>query len=269
MSNDDRVIALVREGNPIPDPNDMDRDHLDAAAYLEILEQRSSDMTQLDTTRKERESRSAARPRWLAAAVVTVLIGTAAFLISQTDDFGPDSALASSFDFIDAFNAGDVDALLGTLSPDVALSESYSPGTGDFEVVDPVFFEQHMVWATAQGSTLTTPECVLAEESATSTEVGVVCEFGWLYAPEKAGGLTPIPTVLTMVVTREGISEAAFEYPPRFGSNAFNGWVLENYPDDRQRIEYGAWNSVAEAEQYGLLRGQYAEEWSHYLEASQ
>lgn len=272
MSVEDRVMALLDEGNPIPDPADLDRDHLDAAAYLETLEtleERIGDMTQIDTMTRGDTKTGSARPRWLAAALVTVLIGTAAFLISQIDDFGPDSAFAAGTEFINAFNAGDADALLATLTSDAELLESYSPGTGEFEAIERTFFEQHMVWATAQGSMLTTPECVVTEESVTQTAVSVVCEFGWLYAPEKAAGLAPVPTVLTMVVTPDGVSQAAFEYPPEFTPDAFSQWLFRNHRDDHIRIEYGEWSSLAEAEQDGLLRAQYAEEWAATLEIDQ
>ena len=272
MSVEDRVMALIDEGNPIPDPADLDRDHLDAAAYLEILEaleERSSDMTQINTVTRGHPRTGSSRPRWLAAALVTILIGTAAFFISQIDDFGPDSAFAVGTGFIDAFNAGDAEALLATLTPAAELLESYSPGSGQFEAIERTFFEQHMVWATAQGSTLTTPECVVTGETATPAAVTVVCEFGWLYAPEKAAGLTPVPTVLAMVVTPDGIRRAAFEYPPVFTPDDFIRWVSENHPEDYPSIEYGEWSSLAEAEQDGLLRAQYAEEWAATLDTNQ
>jgi len=70
-----------------------------------------------------------------------------------------------------------------------------------------------MAWSTAQGTTFTSPECAATEEG-TGAAVTVSCEFGWLYAAERTVGEPPVPTVLTMVVTGDGISQAAFE-PPR------------------------------------------------------
>ncbi|MEE9534248.1 MAG: hypothetical protein V3W06_07505 [Acidimicrobiia bacterium] len=43
----------------------------------------------------------------------------------------------------------------------------------------------------------------------------------------------------------------------------------ENHSDDFDtRVSFGAWDSVAEAEQAGTLRGRYADEWAAYLDAN-
>lgn len=186
--------------------------------------------------------------------------------------FTNDEALALSSEYFDAFNGGDADALLATLTPEVELSEKYSApsefGNGDpSDPIDRVFFEQHMVWATAQGSSFTTPDCVVTELG-TAGAVTVVCEFGWLNAPEQAAEKTPAPTVLTMVVTPDGISQLAFEIEPQFGVDAFERWVVDNHPNDTKGIGFGDWDSVADAEQGGRLRAQYVAEWIAELEAN-
>ena len=158
--------------------------------------------------------------------------------------------------------------MLATLTPEASLSEKYSIGGSDpFDPIDRAFFEQHMVWATAQGSTFTTPECAVTEQGAAGA-VTVVCEFGWLYAAEKAAGAPPVPTVLTMVVTPDGISQLALEYPPEFGVHAFDEWVLFNHFDDSEFVEFRDWDSVADAEESGKLRLQYVTEWIADLEAN-
>ncbi len=183
-----------------------------------------------------------------------------------------DEALAVSGDFIEAWNTGDADAVLGLLTPEVALSEKYSAlsNFGDsagFEAIDRAFFEQHLAWSTAQGTTFASPECAVTEQGAAGA-VTVSCEFGWLYAPEQAVDASPVPTVLTMVVTPDGISELAFEYVPRFGLDSFDRWVGDNHSDNSEFVGFGDWNSVAEAEQSGILRAQYVSEWVAYLEAN-
>jgi hypothetical protein len=181
---------------------------------------------------------------------------------SLTDE----EALAVSGEFVDAFNSGDADAVLALFTSNVALSEKYT-GMTDWGPIDRAFFEQHLVWSTAQGTTFTSPECAVTDDSA-GAEVTVSCEFGWLYAAEKAAGAPPVPTVLAMVVTPDGISEAAFEYPPEFGLVRFDNWLFLNHKEDSQGVEYGDWNSVAEAQQGGTLRAQYVAEWAADLEAS-
>ena len=79
----------------------------------------------------------------------------------------------------------------------------------------------------------------------------------------------PYPQQLSLVITRDGISELAFEYPPNFGINSFamTGSLL-NHNEDSQGVEFGDWNSVEEAEQGGKLRAQYVAEWAADLEAN-
>lgn len=174
--------------------------------------------------------------------------------------FSDDEALALSGDFIDAFNAGDADSLLATLIPEAALSEKYTGMSSSFDELERGFFEQHMAWATAQGSTFVSPSCSVTEVG--GAEATVVCEFGWLNADMMAAEQPPVPTVLTMVATTDGFSQLAFEYLPEFGSGAFERWLYETHADDLKGVEFGDWDSVADAEQGGRLRAQYAAEWA-------
>lgn len=146
------------------------------------------------------------------------------------------------------------------------MSEKYT-GMTPFEPIDPAFFEQHLAWATAQGTTFTSPECAVIDDSSRAS-VKVLCEFGWLYAAERAVGDPPVPTELNLVLTPDGISQLAFEYPPEFGPDGFESWLFLNHGEDSQGVEYGDWNSVAEAQQGGTLRAQYAAEWAAELEAN-
>jgi ketosteroid isomerase-like protein len=173
----------------------------------------------------------------------------------------------SATPYIEAFNTGDANAVLDLLTPEVTLSEKYTGMSDSFDAIDRAFFEQHLAWSTAQGTTFTSPECAVTEDGA-GAEVTVSCEFGWLYAAEKAVDAPPVPTVLTMVVTPDGISQAAFEYVPEFGVGSFDRWVGDNHSDNGEFVGFGDWNSVAEAEQSGILRAQYVAEWVAFLEAN-
>ena len=187
--------------------------------------------------------------------------------------FTGDEALAVSGDYIDAFNSGDADAVLALFTSNVALSEKYTAlsdfGNGDpFEAMDRAFFEQELAWNTAQGTTFVSPECAVIEEGAAAA-VTVSCEFGFLPAELKAADAPPIPAVITMVVTPDGISELASEVAVLDASGVvqFDNWLFLNHREDSQGVEFGDWNSVAEAEQGGTLRAQYVAEWVAFLEA--
>lgn len=74
MTIESDVLALFEEGNPVPDLNALDPAVLDAAAYLATLDQRSRNVTQLDTRRAEqRETRRSSLTWAIAAAAVIVL----------------------------------------------------------------------------------------------------------------------------------------------------------------------------------------------------
>jgi hypothetical protein len=181
---------------------------------------------------------------------------------SLTDE----EALAISDDYIEAFNSGDAAAVLGLFTSNVALSEKYT-GMSEWGPMDRASFEQQLAWNLGQGSNFVSPECAVIEDGV-AAEVTVSCEFGWLDAAEKAVDAPPVPTVLTMVVTPDGISQAAFEYPPEFGLVSFDRWVGDNHKEDSKGVEFGDWDSVAEAEQGGILRALYVADWAAFLEAN-
>ena len=203
---------------------------------------------------------------------VFVLLGTWLLILtacgsSDDDAFTEGGALAVSDAYIEAFNSGDANAVVALFTPDVALSEKLTGMSESFEAIDRAFFEQHLAWSTAQGTTFTSPECAVTDGGG-GAEVTVACEFGWLYAAEKAFGAPPVPTVLTMVVTADGINGLAFEYPPEFGLVRFDTWLFLKHKDDSQGVEFGDWNSVADAEAGGTLRAQYVAEWAASLTAN-
>jgi hypothetical protein len=124
-----------------------------------------------------------------------------------------------------------------------------------------------LAWSTAQGTTFTSPQCAVTDDSS-GARVNVLCEFGLLQAPEKAAGAPPVPTALSLVVTPDGISDLAFDYQSDFGLQAFDTWLAANHNQDSQGVEYGEWTSVAEAQQGGTLRAQYAAEWAAEVAAN-
>jgi hypothetical protein len=76
-------MALLEEGNPAPGLGDDARVDLDALTYLAAIEQRSQDMTVLETNEsREDDSRRKMKP-WLVAAVVVVVIGMAVVVFNQ------------------------------------------------------------------------------------------------------------------------------------------------------------------------------------------
>jgi len=76
VSIEDRVLALIEEGNPVPEPDEPTIGRLDAAAYLATLPTRSSEMTQTKT----RET-APKEPKWRAPFVIAGGIAAVALIV--------------------------------------------------------------------------------------------------------------------------------------------------------------------------------------------
>lgn len=130
MSVENLVIALIDEGNPIPYPSDLDRDRLDAAAYLATLETRSSTVTQTNTkNQQQKEKKKTVRSWWLATAAVIVLAGVAFILISQDDNPSVANGPAATVEgYIAAYNEGDIDEVMAFFTEDsVVIGHPFAP----------------------------------------------------------------------------------------------------------------------------------------------
>ncbi len=82
MSNERHLMALLEEGNPAPGLDEEAWASLDAATYLATLEQRSREMTQLETQERQDAPRRS-NTRWMVAAIVVLVIGVAVVLFNQ------------------------------------------------------------------------------------------------------------------------------------------------------------------------------------------
>lgn len=84
MSIESHVLALIEEGNPVPDPDQITDVPVEPAAYLATLDQRSSEVTQLDTRAEKPDNRRKAW-LWTAAAALVVIAGLIAVLTSGAE----------------------------------------------------------------------------------------------------------------------------------------------------------------------------------------
>ena len=236
-----------------------------------------------------RRCRSSSR-KTLAAAVVLVLVAAAcgdddAATTPSTSTVTTGSPVTVTLEqallgvaeaHIAAFNAGDADALMGLFAPDVRLGNSFD---AEITVTD---WEMILAWNIAQGTILTAADCTV---TLPPTIPGIVtCESGTHIAPAQAIGAPPLPTTLTFLIVPQGDRadvkaeilelESVFQgvsrtEPDIFSIQApFERWLRSAHPEDADRVGFGLWNSVEEAEQNGLLSAQYAEEWAAFLDAA-
>jgi hypothetical protein len=111
-------MALLAEGNPATEVAEDASTRVPAATYLATLEERSSDMTQLETTKSEQESKRPWTTPWLVAAIAVIVLGVAAVVVNQAGEQGiplagadGDPQATEAFEAVEAaynaFNTGD------------------------------------------------------------------------------------------------------------------------------------------------------------------
>ena len=177
--------------------------------------------------------------------------------------FGTADARSVALAYFAAYNAGDVDAVVGLFVPDAEFSTSLGS-------LGPAEWEQLLVWNAAQGTALSEPSCLLAEELV-GISVRLVCSHVNRDALVQAVDSPAVPIRLTLVITPEGIADWKSIFgPPDFNDVGipFSRWMVTHHPDVAPALEFGAWSSVGEAEQIGILTAQYAAEWRVYLDAN-
>ncbi len=115
MITEERVMELFAEDNPIPSVDDLDLAHLGFPAYLATLEQRSSEVTQLDTRTPKTTHTPNPRTWLIAVAAVVVIAALGALLVLTNNE--PDIADSGPESVIDQFFAAtDYDSLAETLT---------------------------------------------------------------------------------------------------------------------------------------------------------
>jgi len=174
----------------------------------------------------------------------------------------PSEAVAVANAWYDAFNAGDIDAVMALFAPDPTLYRNF---TGTSTLV-----EERMVniWNAAQGTRLETDGCVPAGEN--SEQRHFRCIGANYDVLVQAVDATPVPAIVEMTIGADGIvSLRVSNGSPDFKhvSDPFDEWMAANHPDVED-FGFGSWETVEEAEAAGTLRAQYAEEWAKYLEAN-
>jgi hypothetical protein len=86
VTNEQRAKTLFAEANPVPDRDAFDLDDVGGTAYLATLEQRSSEMTQLDGDKTEPAEKTRSKMPWLVAALLALVVGVGFFVLNQSDD---------------------------------------------------------------------------------------------------------------------------------------------------------------------------------------
>lgn len=270
MNTEDRVMAVLGRANPMPEDDPLELD-TDAVTYLATLEQRSSEVTQLDTRPKEQDKFS----RWTligVAAAAVLILGTALVLMTRdseeppvatdpppstivtptttpeaTEDLSPElqEALAVATAFTEARRDKDIQGMYAN------GIEGHVNGfiVGSLETMPEEFAWQDAVgWTTeVQDCRITVPDevrptiaCEVTHQTAISEALGVGPYPGTYYMKIMYAGDEKLGVPITETTVTEALS---FEFAnPQFTAETwrpFIEWVENTYPDDLDRMLAG------------------------------
>ena len=293
--NPDTVLDRIIQANPKPASAETPGNILTRSALLDELDRRSGNMqTQDKPIIVKPERRRRLGPALVGALSVIIAIVVAVALLSGDNEpdeqdvvnqspvttatpvttqppttttasaFTVDEALAVTDAYFEAYNAGDVEAVLALFEPDATF---FNDPFGWQTRAD---WEQLLVWNAAQGTTLSPPECTVTAE-VPGVSVTVSCPHSNLDVLVQAVDGPPVPINLGLIVTPDGIRNWVSSFgQPDFNTVGipFEGWMQRNHPEDVSAVGFGNWSSVEEAEQNGVLTAQYADEWAAFLEGN-
>ena len=172
--------------------------------------------------------------------------------------FSSDDALAVTDAYFEAYNAGDVEAVLALFEPDATFSGAIETRAD---------WEEIFVWNAAQGTVLSPPNCRVTGE-VSGVAVTVFCPYNNFDALVQAVDGPHVTINLTLTVAPDGISDWVSSITqPDFTtvSIPFESWMTVNHPEDLEAVGAGNWTTVDEAEENGILTARYAAEWATYL----
>lgn len=170
-----------------------------------------------------------------------------------------EDATAVNDAWFEAYEAGDVTAMIDLYAPDAELPEE-----GLTLEDQRVFFE----WKVAEGTEMLPRDCT-ASEVEERDAVAVECEYAQQEYLSRAVDGPAVPHMMTMVVGPDGIERLESDFgDPAFNvyADPFYAWMQAHHPDDAQAVVCCGWDSVEDARQSGELVAQYADEWAAWLE---
>jgi hypothetical protein len=173
-----------------------------------------------------------------------------------------EQALAAANNYILAFNVGAGEKIMALFIPEATFGDNL-----EFESTR----QREEMWYAfnaAQGTIITSRGCTVDVDQEAAT-ASVTCRGANHDALSQALPAPPVPFTVKMDVTANGISALQFTHEiPYFNATVFPflGWMRVNHPNDASKMVFGAWDTIAEATDYGELRVQYAREWADFLE---
>ena len=123
VKTEERLMAMYANANPVELEDLLNMVELDDAEYLATLEQRSSEVTQLDTKAKDnKEKKKKNGMAFLVAAGVVIVAGIGFLVVNQGDETAaPElSVVIANYE---AWNSGDYESYLATFTVEAAQGD--------------------------------------------------------------------------------------------------------------------------------------------------
>ena len=138
MTDQERVMTLWADANPIRNADVAELERDDSATYLATLTQRSSEMTKLETDRDIPADPKPRRPWWVAvaaAAVGVLVIGAVYQFLAQNDIFGSPAVVAEvRFDGQECVYSGPTSFKAGDV--EFTFHNVYEDGRSRFDIIN-------------------------------------------------------------------------------------------------------------------------------------
>lgn len=119
---EEKVASLFDQANPVPDVEGLDLEDIGAARHLEVLEARSSEVTQLETKQNEQDRQTRSVMPWLAAAIAVLVVGAGILFINQgSDDQVASADIGVVESLVEAWNTQDGEAIASHFTSDAVF----------------------------------------------------------------------------------------------------------------------------------------------------
>jgi len=231
---EETVMTIFVEANPAPDVDKLDLVQTGSAAYLATLEQRSSEVTQLDTKQTDPTSSKRSMMPWLIAAALAAVVGVAIIVSNQNsgevpvvDEPTPTTVVDAAptpvdigESYINAIDEWDSDAALALLAPGAVMA-SLADSPSEIPAVFDFYRANDWRW--------TATECQ-------QTNVGEPAEVKCIYTNQNAWAraldIEPGGGAYEFVITDGEIGELRQIHADSPEWGIFTLWVMDNHNAD-------------------------------------
>lgn len=243
MITEEHIVRFFDQANPIPEVELLDMEQIGAARHLATLEQRSSEVTQLDTRPTERAKQRTGRLKLvLGTAAVAILIGAVVVLNQPEGNTPPvtqptptivtpttspaqsdQAALSVAQDFMAARSEWDGETVQSLLAVDATIvGTEFARSSADYPALSD--YERAVGWRYLNPDcAISSPgriRCTYTLDSDTTRALGVGPYNGNSFLLEIEDGLIQQVT--------HNFNTAQF----LIDTEVFNSWLAASYPSD-------------------------------------